>query len=428
MTFARVKLWGETIGAIAVPSEDDYFAVFEYAPEFVGRGIEPSPFMMPVRQGQTYSFRELPAASFHGLPGMLADCRPDKFGNRVISRWLQSQEKESLSAIERLCYTGSRGMGALEFEPATGPEDNSESLEVDALVSLANSVLSDRKELSADLKDPDAMGQILAVGTSAGGARAKAVIAWNRATDEMRSGQIDHGPDFEHWLMKFDGVDASGDSEGADEQGYGIVEYAYSLMAREAGINMAPCELLHRGNCAHFLTKRFDRVSGNEKLHMQSLAALRHLDFLDAGADSYETAMYTMTRLGLSIDEREQQLSRAVFNVLARNQDDHVKNIAFLMDAQGNWSLSPAYDVTFAFNPEGPWTRRHQMSIGGKLDDFSKEDLLGLARQGNIPKRSALRLFERVAAAVANWPTHAKAAGLEQKRWRAVQKQHRTLQ
>lgn len=414
-TVAEVRLWGTRIGAVQLP-EGSSTAIFEYDPEFARSGIEVAPLTMPLSR-RFHSFPGLPIASFHGLPGLLSDSLPDRFGNALIDVWLASQGRtpDSFSAVERLCYTGSRGTGALEFVPATGPDPGrSELIEVAGLVRLASSILHARQELNVNLTGDErdqALRHLLAVGTSAGGARAKAVIAWDPVTGEVRSGQVAAGG-FEYWLLKFDGVTANRDRELADPAGYGAVEYAYHLMAREAGIEMEDCRLLEENGRRHFMTRRFDRVTGGDKLHMLSLAALAHFDFNAAGACSYEQVFLTMRRLGLPMIQLEEQFRRMVFNVCARNQDDHVKNIAFLMDRSGKWRLSPAYDVTYAFNPTGEWTSQHQMSIHGKRKAFVRDDLLAAAEAASLSKSRALHIIEQVQRAVALWPSFAETAGV----------------
>ena len=363
---AQVLLWGRTIGAVAMEEGRDV-AAFQYDPAFAQSGIEIAPLVMPLSD-QVYQFPALARTTFHDLPGLLADSLPDKFGNALIDAWLATQGRTAASfvAIERLCYTGTRGMGALEFKPVIGPNPRARTaskIEIDALVQLASSVLTHRNDLQGNFADAaraHALNDILRVGTSAGGARAKAVIAWNRATHEVRSGQTNAGDGFEYWLLKFDGVSGNKDKELEDPKGYGAIEYAYHLMAQKAGITMSECRLLEENGRRHFMTRRFDRLAGGAKLHMQSLCALAHLDFNQAGAHSYEQALMTIRQLGLPMAAVEQQFRRMVFNIVARNQDDHVKNIAFLMDQQGQWSLAPAFDVTYSYNPAGAWTARRQ--------------------------------------------------------------------
>ena len=413
-TIAEVRLWGRRIGAVSLEDGADV-AAFAYAPAFITSGIQPAPLMMPLGP-EIHSFPDLNPRSFHGLPGMLADALPDKYGNTLIDAWLATQGRtpESFNAVERLCYTGERGMGALEFAPAKGPRRKAATrITLDALDELAAEVLTHRNDLRSSFADEtkaEALRDILRVGTSAGGARAKAVIAWNAETNEVRSGQVEAGDGFDYWLLKFDGVRGNKDKELTDPQGYGAVEYAYSRMAAAAGVQVAECRLLEEGGRRHFMTRRFDRLPGGGKLHMQSLAALAHFDFNDQNAYSYEQALFVMRRLGLPMEALEEQFRRMAFNIVARNQDDHVKNIAFLMDRAGTWSLSPAFDITWSYNPAGDWTARHQMSMNGKRDGFTLDDFDASARVASINARRARAIVQKVRDAVARWPEFADAA------------------
>ena len=433
MTDARIVLWGRDIAAVTWDDRQDS-GIFQYAPEFLYSGIEVSPVMMPLSQ-EIYQFPALAQDTFKGLPGLLADSLPDKFGNALINAWLSSQGRvpSSFNPVERLCYIGNRGMGALEFLPTlAGSPTASRVVEVEELVKLSNKVLNERASLTGKLTgddDTNAIQDVLRVGTSAGGARAKAILAWNESTGEFRSGQLDPKEGFTQWLMKFDGIANNRDKELADPQGYGRIEYAYSLMAKEAGINMPRCRLHEEGGRAHFMTQRFDRTDGNGgrsgKLHMQSLCALMHYDFNMAGAHSYEEALQAMKLLKLSRKELEQQFRRAAFNLIARNQDDHVKNIAFLMNKDGHWSLSPAFDVTYSYNPDGAWTSQHQMSVNGKRDGFEMADLIALANVGGIKKRKAAGIIGQVADAVSNWEAHRSAADVPDNTARKIEKTFR---
>ena len=405
-------------------------AAFQYDPEFAGSGIELSPLTMPLSE-QVYEFPQLPRITFHGLPGLLADSLPDKFGNALIDAWLATRGRTpgSFSAVERLCYTGARGMGALEFAPELGPKPRKAAkVEIDALVRLASDVLTNRGDLRGHFHGTGrekALQEILRVGTSAGGARAKAVIAWNRETNEVRSGQIAAGDGFDYWLLKFDGVTGNKDKELEDPKGYGVIEYAYHLMARAAGIEMTECRLLEENGRRHFMTRRFDRLAGGEKLHMQSLGALGHFDFNRAGAHAYEQAMMTLRQLKLPMASVEEQFRRTVFNIVARNQDDHVKNIAFLMDKRGQWSLAPAFDVTYSYNPSGAWTATHQMTLNGKRDEFTMADFETFAKSSLMKRGRAGAIVEEVQAAVARWPEFAEQAKVAEE-WRdKIQKTHR---
>ena len=406
-TEAWVKLWGRKIGAVAL-GEGDHVAAFEYDPAFATSGIQVSPLTMPLST-RVYSFPDLSRKTFHGLPGLLADSLPDRFGNALIDTWLATQGRSprSFNAVERLCYTGQRGMGALEFSPVKGPRvRTAKNLQIDRLVELASEILSQRTHPSASLPD------ILRVGTSAGGARAKAVIAWNPATNEVRSGQVNAGDGFEYWLLKFDGVQGNRDKELADPKGYGAIEYACYLMARDCGIAMSDCRLLEENGRRHFMTRRFDRTDDGHKIHMQTLCGLAHYDFNLAGAYSYEQALMIIRQLGLPMSAVEQQFRRMVFNIVIRNQDDHVKNIAFLMDKAGQWSLSPAYDMTYSFNPSGLWTATHQMTLNGKRENFILEDFKNCARVGLLKRGQEKLIIAEVLDIVTNWREYARQTGI----------------
>jgi len=413
---AEVRLWGRTIGAVSLDEGNDV-AAFEYDPAFAGSGIEIAPLMMPL-SSRVFIFPELSRKTFYGLPGLLADSLPDKFGHVLIDAWLatQGRQPDSYNAIERLCYTGVRGMGALEFSPAIGPRARQASqIQIDKLVELASDVLTHRNDLRASFADESrerALTDILRVGTSAGGARAKAVIAWNPASNEVRSGQIPAGEGFEYWLLKFDGVRGNRDKELEDPQGYGAIEYAYYRMARDCGIDISECRLFEENGRRHFMTRRFDRLAGGEKLHMQSLCALAHHDFNLAGAYSYEQALLVIRQLGLPMSAIEEQFRRMVFNIIARNQDDHVKNIAFLMDKAGNWSLSPAFDMTYSFNPAGSWTASHQMTLNGKRDDFTLDDFKNCAKTASMKRGRAEAIVGEVQGVVSHWRDYAGDAGV----------------
>ncbi len=426
---AKVQLWGRTIGAVSLEPGRDV-AAFQYDAEFARSGIELSPLVMPL-SGRVYDFPALPRNTFHGLPGLLADSLPDKFGNALIDAWLATQGRtpETFNAVERLCYTGTRGMGALEFAPVLGPRPRkATNIEVDALVRLAGEVLTHRNNLQGHFHEEGrgkALRDILSVGTSAGGARAKAVIAWNRATNEVRSGQIAAGEGFGYWLLKFDGVAGNKDKELEDPKGYGAIEFAYHLMARAAGITMSECRLLEENGRRHFMTRRFDRMARGEKLHMQSLCALAHYDFNQAGAYSYEQALLAIRQLKLPMAAVEEQFRRMVFNVVARNQDDHVKNIAFLMSQEGEWSLAPAFDVTYSYNPSGSWTATHQMTLNGKREGFTMEDFEVCAKSAQMKRGRAAAIIKEVQAAVERWEEFAAEARLADD-WRdKIQKTHR---
>ncbi len=419
-TTAEVRLWGKAIAAVTL-DDNAATAAFEYTPEFAKSGIEVSPLRMPLRPLHLYRFPALAEESFHGLPGLLADSLPDRYGNALIDAWLATQGRQpgDLNPVERLCYIGKRGMGALEFAPAIGPRPTkSHAIDVEALVELASEVLAAKSDLAASLRKQRkqaTLREILRVGTSAGGARAKALIALNPETLEVRSGQLETEPGFEQWILKFDGIEDSTRDLGVS-RGYGAIELVYSEMARKTGIEMTECGLLEEGGRRHFMTRRFDRTPEGSKLHMQSLAALSHLDFRQPGANAYEQAFQVIRALGLSQEAAEQQFRRMVFNVVARNQDDHVKNIAFLMDRDGKWSLSPAFDVVYAYNPAGRWTSQHQMSINGKRDGFTVEDLRRVGEVASLKRGQADRIYDEVVQAVRTWPELAAVADIEEER------------
>ena len=428
MTDASVVLWGRRIGAVSWDAGRGV-GVFQYDPRFVRAGIEVSPITMPVREAP-YTFPGLGREAFKGLPGLLADALPDRFGNALIDVWLAETGRtdEDFSPVDRLCYIGRRGVGALEFEPGLRRRDRRRKLEIGQLADLANRALEERGRLAGGLGGRDdavALEDILSVGTSAGGARAKAVLAWNRETGEFRSGQVEAGDGFEDWLLKFDGVAGSQDRELSYPQGYGRIEYAYYLMARAAGIEMSECRLHHEGGRSHFMTRRFDRDPRGRKIHMQTFGALRHFDYNVAGVYAYEQVMQTIRALGLGMSVVEEQYRRTVFNIVARNQDDHVKNIAFLMDRSGGWRLSPAYDVAYAYNPQGPWTREHQMSVVGKRAGFERADLERFAESSGLRKTIATGVVDQVVSTVAMWLRFAAEAGVEEQSLRRIGETHR---
>jgi len=411
-SLAEVRLWGRTIGAVSLDDNNDN-AAFEYDSAFVRSGIEIAPLTMPL-SNRVHTFPELPEKTFYGLPGLLADSLPDKFGNALIDAWLatQGRQPDSFNAIERLCYTGERGMGALEFAPVIGPRtQRARQIQIGKLVELASEVLTHRNDLQVSFTDEDreqALTELLRVGTSAGGARAKAVIAWNPSTNEVRSGQVSAGKGFEYWLLKFDGVSGNRDKELEDPQGYGVIEFAYYKMAKDCGIDISECRLFEENGRRHFMTRRFDRLTGGKKLHMQSLCALAHYDFNMAGAYSYEQALQVIRKLGLPMRSIEEQFRRMVFNIIARNQDDHVKNIAFLMDKSGNWSLSPAFDMTYSFNPSGSWTASHQMTMNSKRDDFTLDDFKACAKVASMKRGRAGAIVKEVQKVVSRWQDYAE--------------------
>lgn len=406
---AQVKMFGKIVGAVSWDSRHGV-ARFEYAPDFVKTGIQPSPILMPAREGRIYSFGELNQETFKGLPGMLADSLPDTYGRALFEKWLALTGRTSGNIIESLCFMGKRCMGALEFEPAIeGAFKAEQKIELDSLVAVAREALIEKDSFHANLDDDRkvAIAEILRLGTSAGGQRAKAIIAYNKATGEVRSGQVEAPKGFDYYLIKLDGVSATAGFR--ETENFGRLEYSFAKLVRACGIDMTECTLIEENGRAHFLTKRFDRVSG-EKLHMQTLCGIAHYDYRLLRGYSYEQAFNVMRGLRLSYQEAQEMFRRIVFNVVVRNQDDHTKNISFLMDKQGKWRLSPAYDMGYAYNPNGVWTSAHQMSVNGKFDGITRADLLEIAGRNNI--RNASQIIDEVCDVCANWPNVAKDCGV----------------
>ncbi len=424
ITVAKVKIWNTLVGAIAWDDKKG-FATFEYDKSFLKKGWDIAPLTMSIEQASSgkriFSFPNINKETYKGLPGLLADSLPDNFGNKIIDSWLakQGRNPDSFNPVERLCYTGYRGMGALEYEPVLSPFDNKfDQIEIKELVKLAKEILTERKTLSGNIhkESNKDLSAIIKVGTSAGGARAKAVIAYNPITGDIRSGQIDNLNDFQYWIIKFDGVT---NKELGDPKGYGKIEYAYYLMAKDAGINIMESRLLKENRRAHFMTKRFDRI-GKSKLHMQTLCAIAHFDYNYSNAYSYEQAFQVMRELKLPYSDMQQLLRRMIFNVVARNQDDHTKNISFLMDKEGKWALSPAYDITYAYDPSNRWMKAHQMSINGKRENITRNDILELAKNMNIKR--ATKIIDEVLYSVSKWKLFAKKATLPSEQINAIYK------
>lgn len=405
---ARVKMFGMNVGTFRWDSAYDV-ARFEYDAQFVGKGLEPSPLMMPVRQGRVYSFGNLNREVFSGLPGMLADSLPDTYGRALFDKWLTLTGRTAGNPIETLCFLGQRCMGALEFEPATGPVSSDMEIEIDSLVEVAKEALAKKEEFGTNLgvDRKAAIAEILRLGTSAGGQRAKAIIAYNKETGEVRSGQVPVSKGFDYYLIKLDGVSAEAGFK--ETENFGRIEYSFYLLAKECGIEMTECSLIEENGRAHFLTKRFDRVKG-EKIHMQTLCGIAHYDFHLRRAYSYEQAFNVMRRLRLPYLQAEEMFRRMVFNVVIRNQDDHTKNISFLMDKTGKWTLSPAYDIGYAYNRNGSWTETHQMSINNKFDNITRADLLTCAAAINI--KNAVEIIDMVCDTASKWPEIALNCGV----------------
>jgi len=405
ITTAFINIWKHHAGAIAW-DDSTGLGSFEFEPSFLKNNLDISPLKMPVTipAGKIFSFPELRTSnSFRGLPGLLADLLPDRYGNALINAWLarHGRPQNSMNPVEILCFIGKRGMGAMEIEPAFPKgSDKAGKVEIDELVRIADDILSGRKEFSASLPEDEekAMSDILKMGTSPAGARAKVLIAFNEATGEVRSGQADAPKGFSQWLLKFDGVT---DAQFGTSSGYGRVEMAYYLMARDAGIEMTECKLLEENSRAHFMTQRFDREPGNKKIHMQSFFAMQHFDFNDINSFAYEQLFETMRALGLPYPQAEQLFRRMVLNVLARNCDDHTKNFAFLMTDDGKWRLSPAFDICHSYRPGSTWVSRQSLSVNGKRQNITRDDFLSVAKQMNIKKAPAI--VSDINRIVSNW-------------------------
>ncbi len=404
----EVRAWGRTVGAVTLDPATEFYA-FEYAPEWLRTGIELSPLHMAARRG-VFEFPELAPRTFYRLPALLADALPDNFGNALVNATLVSQgvRSEMITPLDRLAYAGSRSMGALEFAPPLGSQgEGSTMIQVADLVVAARAAM--RGEFSGDDQIQSALAELISVGTSAGGARAKAVISFNPATGQIRSGQFDAPNGYEYWILKLDGVDERG--QFGPTQGYGRIEYAYSKMAVAAGIDMMPCRLLEESGRAHFMTQRFDRDELGAKIHLQSLCAMDHLDFNTPDTHSYAQYFEVIDRLGLGRSALEQAFRRCAFNVAAANRDDHTKNFGFVCSANGNWALAPAYDVNHSYNPDGLWTQRHQMSVNAKFEHITRDDLLVVAERFKVP--GARAVLGDVDAAVRRWSEFAESCDVE---------------
>lgn len=417
-----VKMWGSVIGYIYQAENGSIY--FSYDKDFIDSGIEISPIKMPL-SNLNYSFPNLPEHTFYGLPGMVADSLPDRFGTIVMNKYLESQGRsiDSLSVVEKLCYTGKRGMGALEYEPNIEVASDNDKVDIDALTKLAADILSEKEKFQISGSN-HMMAQLMECSSSVGGARAKTLIAWNSSTNDVRSGQVAVGGGYEYWLLKFDSIKNNRDKDVVDEPEYTKIEYAYYLMAINAGIDMSECRLYRENDCAHFMTKRFDRAAvNNEKIHMQSLCALAHMDFNAPRIYSYEDAFEIMRKLRLSYNEMLQLFRRMCFNEFAKNYDDHTKNISFLMNKMGEWSLAPAYDVAFSYKKDSIWVNAHQMLINGKADNIEKEDILFVARKVGIKKNDAIRCMEQVADSVSQWEKFANEATLSEYNFDRIRKE-----
>ena len=419
----EVRVWGKKVGAVALDPKLGYY-VFEYEPAFVKTGIELAPRAIPLSEAPgPFVFTSLPEATYKRLPALLADALPDDFGNALIDAWMAKQgvERDSITTLDRLAYMGKRGMGALEFKPVKGPSAKSSTA-----LALADLIEEARRAVHGELGSDDlaqaALSQIIKVGTSAGGARAKAVVAWNPKTEEIRAGQFDVEEGFEHWLLKIDGMGE--DRELGGSQDYGRIEYAYHKMAAAAGIDMSPCRILVENGRAHFMTRRFDR-DGNRKHNMQTLCAMAHLDYKQKASHDYNQLFQTIDQLRLGYEAKEEAFRRMAFNVMAANCDDHTKNFSFLLREGEGWTLAPAYDVTHAHNPKGAWTSQHLMSVNGKFTDITRQGLLTVADRFGIG--TATKVLGQIGHAVKAWPDFATSANVSPKERDRISSHHRIL-
>ncbi len=425
MSTATIHLWGTAIGYVSMEAGETH-ARFEYDPQFAKSGVELAPLSMPVGRRRIYQFKDLQPRAFHGLPGLLADSLPDRYGNKLIDVWLAKtgRTREQFNSVDRLCYTGARGMGALEFEPSINAGvARDKPLEVRELVELASLAFASKETLETELSGEQgdrALLDILSVGTSAGGARAKAVIAFHPETKQVRSGQLQLPAGFEHWLIKFDGVEFNGDWGVADPAGYGLLEYSYSQVALECGIEMTECALLSENGRNHFMTRRFDRGSDGSKRFIQTLGAIAHFDFFESGHYSYEQLFMTMKQLSISKVSAEQQFRRVLFNLVGCNQDDHVKNFAFCMERDGTWDIAPAYDLCHSEGSD--FTRNHQLSINGKTNGFTRADLRHLAEYVGLPQGRENLILDQVLEAFSKWPARSQALGIPEPLFDHVQR------
>ena len=421
-TTAEVYLWGTRVGIIHQDLDKPY-ASFEYDGDFLKSGIEISPIMMPL-SNIVYEFPLLSGEPFFGMPGLVVDSLPDTFGNKVIEQWLVTQRKsiKDFTAIDRLCYMGKRGMGALEYVPASSEiSDINENINVSEMVKFASNVLNQRESITLNAEEALTYSQLVRVGSSAGGARAKALIAWNEKTNEIKSGQLNLDKDYDYWLMKFDNVSKNGDHGLEDVPEYTLIEYAYYKMALDAGIQMNECRIYSNAGENHFMTKRFDRVDG-KKIHMQSLGAIAHISYKEPRLCSYEMAAGYMREMKLPMIDIEQFFSRMVFNCVAVNQDDHVKNISFLMDRRGKWRSSPAYDVTYSYDVTNKWLSAHQMTINGKKSDINLTDLLEVGGKMGLKKKKCMDIISKISLVVSNFEKYANEANIRERTYADIKK------
>ncbi len=424
MDTIAVNMWGRRLGALTWDSNRS-LGRFAYDPGFVKTGLEVAPLTMPLG-GKTYAFpAHVRTKSFMGLPGLIADCLPEKFGNAVLAAKLGKlgRQLDEVTPIERLCYLGTRGMGALEFGPdmETRPNDSEVPVVVEELVAMAEKILKQRSAITTTLENGN-LDTLIQIGTSAGGAKAKAIIAWNEETNQVVSGAGKAPTGYSYWLMKFDEID---NEELATSHNIGQIEYAYHLMAVLADIKMMECRLFPDGNRNHFMTRRFDRLNNGDKIHCLTFCGMAHADRDPPGMQGYEQLFSTARKLGLGQATLNEIFRRMCFNIVARNQDDHSKNHAFSMDQTGKWELTPAYDLCFSYKPGNRYIESHQMSCNGKRTDFQRSDLLEVAKAGDVTKPD--QILEEVQDALLVWPKIAKDVGLGQRQIKSIQNLFRRL-
>jgi len=432
-----VRLWGQAVGLLEW-NEFRQFASFRYYKDFLNSGYKISPLKLPLEE-KTYFFPELRARAdlpeaftdtFCGLPGVFADSLPERYGNHLMKSFLdrQSLDFSDLNPIERLCYVGKRGMGALEYEPAAELISNKEEkIFVDDLLQTARDILAENENKHEKARDDQLLNQLIEIGTSAGGAKAKALIALKMQDGKIKdiySGQAAPKEDLSYWILKFS--DTKNDEHHSDKY-TGALEYAYYLMAKDCGIQMMESSVLKDGTgLSHFMTRRFDRVKGT-KVHMVSFCGIAHQDRNPPGNVGYEKLFETIRRLNLDYSSTEEMYRRMVFNVLSRNQDDHTKNHAFLMLPDGKWGLSPAYDLCFSYKKNHKFIGAQQMSVNSKRDDFTFEDLLACASAADLSKAKAKRIIDEVKYSLAKWLDFAEEAELPAENAKAIEQYFRTL-
>lgn len=408
----EVYLWGTKIGAIAYEPGQTEVSTFEYDKDFIKMGIEVSPISVPIKYS-IHTFDDISKKTFHGLAGFIADSLPDKFGNQLIDQYfaLKGRSSSDITPLDRLLYIGNRAMGALEFKPAINLDDKNKNIELNLqdLSQLAEMILIKKEKFANELKNSDKKNVInlLRIGSSAGGARSKALVAMDK-DGKLYDGTINHKKACKYYLLKFDSSSNS-DRDNKDPKGMTKVEYIYSILARKCNINMPYTTFIQIEDDFHFLIERFDRIDKNkgftkDKLHYVSWCGMAHAHRDETGAFSYEQLVMIVRELKLGQDSVFEIFKRAVFNLVGRNQDDHTKNFGFLMDRNGRWSLSPAFDITYSYDPEGKWTKSHQITLNGKEDNFTLEDIISFGKYCNLSKKKSLEVLNNTVSAFKEFP------------------------